>query len=215
MTNLDYLYNVHGDVTNLMNGTTIAATYYYDALGNVLEDNTKYGSDYWMEGNTSYFTWDTYRWVIARINENLKDTTSKDTTTKNPTPPGGGNNGNTGSPGGGVYNPPVIKQEKPTNLLNMDIGIFINTFYKDKDPNRPFRAWIEEEDPNTLHVEYFFAFAGDFKGKYNESDDKTITHFSPGLYPPSNPSDQSLYDPGHIDIYPYYHQANKEPGLLK
>ena len=31
--NLDYLYNGHGDVTNLMNGTTIAATYYYDAFG--------------------------------------------------------------------------------------------------------------------------------------------------------------------------------------
>ncbi|MCL1872749.1 MAG: hypothetical protein FWF85_01355, partial [Clostridiales bacterium] len=38
VTNLDYLYNGHGDVTNLMNGTTIAATYYYDAFGNVTED---------------------------------------------------------------------------------------------------------------------------------------------------------------------------------
>jgi RHS repeat-associated protein len=33
VTNLDYLYNVHGDVTNLMNSTTIAASYYYDAFG--------------------------------------------------------------------------------------------------------------------------------------------------------------------------------------
>jgi hypothetical protein len=239
--------------------------------------------DYQMKDGKAYFSWVTYGWVIDRINENLKeDTTSKDTTTKNPAPPGGGNNGNTGSPGGGVYNPPVIKQEKPTNLLNMDIGIFINTFYQDKNSNRPFRAWIDDEYPNTLQIEYFFAFAGDFKHKYNESDeftfgelfvqalegvdywsrsvsmngvtgaienhaflmesinvvftatvltdiaastqthvvvnffdDKTITRISPGLYPPSNPSDKSLYNPGHIDIYPYYYQANKEPGLLK
>ncbi|MCL1816693.1 MAG: DUF6531 domain-containing protein, partial [Clostridiales bacterium] len=51
---LDYLYNGHGDVTNLMNGAAIAANYYYDAFGNITEDDNNYSNPYRYAG----YQWD-------------------------------------------------------------------------------------------------------------------------------------------------------------